>query len=423
LTRRTAILILVMLAVAIATVATFLLLPKRYRISEHMAQTVVFWNPKEAFLFATIQTSGRATNILQDKFAHTSYGYTAILLGGNVFFYKQDTIAYHLLPSGRLDRFPLPGTTAAFGSWTLRDGKLQLTAAENRFNQGSGFRWDGEKFVTVPSQAKPQPEAASGTSQTTEDDEDYDDERPGFLSTAEREKFKQAGWHHKMLTAYERSETVALPIKLGQSGFVLTLRRFPLSKNWNGFDSLDIGAKSLELSRENSSESIATLWSQDGWKEIPKAEYERLAQQYGREFKQPFAPWVWLVLIVGLLVWRFGHWLHLLLNIATVKRRVVNNLPTTYSFPPVTPAQFPLLDSAALDRYTRDLEFMGFTKLLDFSLVADTPNHPPNFVRLMAHTKHHCFAEISQFFPKRSLAVPVKCAFQSSARWLDAFLY
>src|SRR6184192_1261352 len=176
-----------MLAVAIATVATFLLLPKRYRISEHLAQTVVFWNPKEAFLFVTIQTSGRATNILQDKFAHTSYGYTAILLGGNVFFYKQDTIAYHLLPSGKLDRFPLPETTAAFGSWTLRDGKLQLTPAENRFNQGSGFRWDGEKFVTVPSQAKSQP-AASGTSQTTEGDEDYDDEHPGFLSASDREK-------------------------------------------------------------------------------------------------------------------------------------------------------------------------------------------------------------------------------------------
>ncbi|PYV95983.1 MAG: hypothetical protein DMG89_19460 [Acidobacteria bacterium] len=415
-TRRTAILILVMLAVAIAMVATFLLLPKRYRISEHLAQTVVFWNPKEAFLFVTIQTSGRATNILQDKFAHTSYGYTAILLGGNVFFYKQDTIAYHLLPSGELDRFPLPESTTTGGSWTLRDGKLQLNSVENRFNHGSGFRWDGEKFIPVPAQMKSRPEAVTESSKATEDDladEDYDDERPGFLSASDREKFKQAGWHHKLLTAYERSETVTLPMKIGQSAFVLTLRRFPLTRNWTGFDSLEIGAKSLELSQENGSKSMATLWSQDGWKEIPKAEYQRLAQQYGREFKQPFAPWVWLVLVVVLLVWRFGHWIHLLLNIATVKRRVVNNLPTTYSFPPVTPAQFPLLDSAALDRYTRDLEFMGFTRMLDFSLVADTPNHPPNLVRLMAHTKYHCFAEISQFFPKRSLAVPVKCAFQS----------
>jgi len=424
LTRRNAILILVMLAVAIATVATALLLPKRYRVSEHMAQTVVFWNPKEAFVFVTLQSSGRATNILQDKFAHTSYGYTAILLGGNVFFYKQDTIAYHLLPSGKLDRFPLPGSTAGFGSWTLRDGKLQLTPAENRFNQGSGFRWDGEKFNPVPAQTKSQPDAAAEVSKTTnEDDEEYEDERPGFLGAAERERFKQAGWHHKMLTAYERSEVVALPIKLGQSGFVLTLRRFPLSKNWNGFDSLEIGAKSVELSREKGGEPIATLWSQDGWKEIPKAEYQRLAQQYGREFKQPFAPWVWLVLIVGLLVWKFGHWINVLLNVATVKQRVVQNLPTAYSFPPVTPAQFPLLDSSALDRYTRDLEFMGFTKLVDFSLVADTPNHAPNFVRLAAQAKNHCFAEISQFFPKRSLAVPVKCAFQSALQdgWTLSF--
>jgi hypothetical protein len=417
LTRRTAILILVMLAVAIATVATFLLLPKRYRISEHMAQTVVFWNPKEAFLFVTIQTSGRATNIVQDKFAHTSYGYTAILLGGNVFFYEQDTTAYHLLPPGTLDRFPLPENTAALGSWTLRDGKLQLTPAENRFNHGSGFRWDGEKFIPVPAQMKSRPEAASESSKATEDDladEDYDDEhRPGFLSASEREKFKQAGWHHRLLTAYERSEVVALPIKPGQSSFVLTLRRFPLTKNWTGFDSLEIGAKSLALSRESGTEPAITLWSQDGWKEIPKAEYQRLAQQYGREFKQPFAPWVWLVLIVVLLVWKVGRWIHLLLNVAAVKHRVVKTLPTAYSFPPVTPAQFPLLDSVALDRYTRELEFMGFTKLLDFSLVADTPSHAPNFVRLLAHTKRHCFAEISQLFPKRGVPMPVKCSFQS----------
>lgn len=415
--RRNAILILLMLALAVVLVATLLLLPKHYRVSEHMAQTTVFWNPREAFFFVTLQTSGRATNTIQDKFAHTSYGYTAILLGGNVFFYKQNTIAFHLLPSGKLNRFPLPENTVAIGSWVLRDGKIQLIPAGTDSSQGAGFHWDGERFVPDTGPDKSLSQAPPNSSKSLTDDLDDDDSndyvRPGFLSPTERQKFKQAGWHHKLLTPYQRVESANLAIKLSQNTFVLTLRAFPLTKNWTGLDSLEIGTKSIELSREGGTQSITTLWSQNGWKEISKAEYERLAQQYGREFKQPFAPWVWLVLIVVVLVWRFGHWLHLLLNIATVKGRVVKNLPTSYSFPSATPAQFPLLDSAALDRYTRDLEFMGFSKLLDFSLVADTPNHAPNFVRLMVHTRNHCFAEISQFFPKRTLSVPVKGAFQS----------
>ena len=417
LSRRNAILILAMLALAVVVVATFLLLPKHYRVSDHMAQTTVFWNPKEAFFFVTLQTSGRATNAIQDKFAHTSYGYTAILLGGNVFFYKQDTIAFHLLPSGKLDRFPLPENTAAIGSWALRDGKIQMVPAAIDSNQGVGFRWNGETFVPDTAPNKSLPEAPRNSSKSLTDDLDDDDSsdyvRPSFLSTTERQKFKQAGWHHKLLTPYQRTESANLPLKLGQTTFVLTLHTFPPTKNWTGFDALEIGAKSIELSREGGAQPIATLWNQNGWREIPKAEYERLSQQYGHEFKQPFAPWVWLVLIVVALVWRFGHWLYLLLNIANVKRRVVKNLPTTYSFPPTTPAQFPLLDLGALDRYTRDLEFMGFSKLLDFSLVADTPNHAPNFVRLMAHTRQHCFAEVSQFFPKRNMSVPLKCSFQS----------
>ena len=293
----------------------------------------------------------------------------------------------------------------------MHDGKLQLIPTDSRFNQGPGFRWDGEKFVPLPPQAKPDAEVVPESS-TLDDDEDLDN-HPGLTSSSETEKFKRAGWHHKTLIPYQRSEAVTLPIKLGQNSFTLTLRRFPLDKNWTGFDPLQIGAKSLELSRDDRSQTIATLWTQNGWKEISKAEYERLAQKYGHEFKQPFAPWAWVALIVFVLIWRFGHWIHLLLNIATVKGRVVKNLPSTYSFPPATAAQFPLLDSTALDRYTRDLEFMGFAKLLDFSLVADTPNHPPNFVRLMVHAKHHCFAEISQLFPKRGLPASLKCSFQS----------
>ncbi|PYP84897.1 MAG: hypothetical protein DMG65_21690 [Candidatus Angelobacter sp. Gp1-AA117] len=88
-------------------------------------------------------------------------------------------------------------------------------------------------------------------------------------------------------------------------------------------------------------------------------------------------------------------------------------MATSYPFPPATPAQFPRLDAAELDRYTRELQSMGFTQLLDFSLIADKGNHPPAFCRLLVHTRHHCFAEVSQLFPRNKNPLPLKCGMQS----------
>jgi hypothetical protein len=96
-----------------------------------------------------------------------------------------------------------------------------------------------------------------------------------------------------------------------------------------------------------------------------------------------------------------------------MKRRVLKNMATQFSFPPATPAQFPALDLDALERYTREFEGMGFTRLLDYSLVSDSATTPPCFCRLMAHTRYHCFGEINQIFPKGKTALPVKGSIQS----------
>ena len=93
--------------------------------------------------------------------------------------------------------------------------------------------------------------------------------------------------------------------------------------------------------------------------------------------------------------------------------RVLKKMPTSYSFPPANPAQFPMLDLDALERYTREFEGMGFTRLLDFSLVSDAGSNPPSFCRLLAHTRHHCFGEVSQLFPKGKTPLPLKCSLQS----------
>jgi len=89
-------------------------------------------------------------------------------------------------------------------------------------------------------------------------------------------------------------------------------------------------------------------------------------------------------------------------------------MPSGFSFPPATPAQFPALDAAALDRYTQAFESMGFVRLLDFSLVSNAPQPIPSFCRLYAHKDYHCFGEISQIFPRGKAPLPLACSIQSA---------
>jgi hypothetical protein len=151
--KQKAVSILVTLVLLVAAGAAFVLWPKHYAVGQRIPETNVFWNDREAFLFLAESTTGRTQNVLQEKFAGTRYGYLAIFLGGYVDFTKAEVVAYHLVSSGQLDRFALPDHTTTFGSWGLTEGRLQLTASPAA--TGTGFRWDGEKFVSLSASAPP----------------------------------------------------------------------------------------------------------------------------------------------------------------------------------------------------------------------------------------------------------------------------
>src|ERR1700676_2309479 len=215
--------ILVTLALLVAAGAAFALWPKHYAVGQRISETAVFWNDREAFLFLAETTTGRAQNVFQEKLAGTRYGYLTVFLGGYVDFTKAEVVAYHLVSSGQLDRFALPEHTVAFGSWGLTEGRLQLTASPAA--TGSGFRWDGEKFVSL---SAPPPNA-----NLTEDDLENDDEADdsGPLPKSERKPFKDAGWHYKFLSGYVGQGSAAtLPINLAGSTFNLTVESFPLDR-------------------------------------------------------------------------------------------------------------------------------------------------------------------------------------------------
>ena len=421
--KKKAISILVLLAVVAAAVTAFVMWPKRYTLGQHMAQTVVFWNDHDAFLFLTLNSTGRSRNVLQSKFDGPRYAYLAVLAGGLSDFNKQDVVAYHLQDSGQLDRFNLPEKTVTYGPWTLSDGHLQLTPLPSTSGEWAGTRWDGEKFVPVPAPLPQAPVPAQSPSNSTltsddatDDENSGGDEDDGFLSKASRQTFKDAGWHYKLLTGYESNGAEAtLPITLGESTFNLTLQSFPLQKGGSRFDLLSYGTRSIRLSGDKIASGPKTLWTQQGWQPVSKAEYEGLQARYGRRGRHsaPVTSLIWLGVLLVILLWRFGSWIHILFTFATMKSRVLKNMASSFSFPPATPAQFPVLDLEALDRYTHAFEALGFTRLLDFSLVSDSPNQLPSFCRLFVHTRYHCFGEVSQIFPKGKTPLPLKCSFQS----------
>lgn len=424
--RQRAVLILVILGLSVAAVAALTLLPKQYSVGQRMSQTTVFWNEREAFLFLALNTTWHSQNFLQQKLADTRYGYLTVLFGGFTDFFRQDVVAYHLLSTGQLDRFALPEHTATYGSWSLANHQLQLEPPRSGNNKG--FRWDGEKFVPVdalPGASVQHGLVAPANKTLAEDDlENGEDEDSGFLSAPARKSFKDAGWHYKVLTGYEGTAMATLPIGLSGRTFSLTIEGFPPKKAGPGrFDLMTTGTRSISLAGDEISGGTQTLWEQFGWREIPRKDYEALRREYGRQLHNARPSIAWLLVIVFLLLWRFGSWIHVLFTFATMKRRVLKNMATSFSFPPATPAQFPQLDLEALDRYTRDFERMGFERLLDFSLVSDSPTNRPIFCRLLAHRRNHCFGELSQIFPKGKLPLPLKCSIQSCLQngWTISF--
>jgi hypothetical protein len=420
----------VVLCIALLFVGTLLAVnfwPKKYELGQALPQAQIFWNDQGAFFFLNQTATGRSQSILQEKLAGTRYGYLSFLLGGYMDFVKRDVVAYHLNSSGALERFALPEGTTTVGSWSLVSGQLQLTPSKLGPQFVQGFRWDGSKFVSVAAVTKTLAATQDKDTKLSEDDEDDDAEEGSlFLSKDARHELKTAGWHYKFLNGYEggQSHKAVLPITVAGSNYEITTESTKFGKDSSGrFDVISVGMKSLQISGSAITSGPQTLFDRTEWREVSKDEYQRLQKQYGDPRYRFHFQWIWIALLAALAAWRFGGWVHLLLTLLGIKGRVLKAIPTSYSFPPATPSQFPLFDASAFERYTREIEALGFTQLLDFSLVSNSSASTPNFCRLFAHTRHHCFATIHQFFPKSKSPMPAKCSFEGSLQegWKVAF--
>jgi hypothetical protein len=404
--------LLVGVALIAGAVAAYSFLPRRYSIDDRLSFTNVFWHDREAFIFLDTSTSGRTNNYVLDHLSKSRFSYFAFFLGGGPLFAHQDVTAYRLLSSGELQKLTLPKQAAVFGTWSLQNGNLQLVPVESPYNPRTGFRWDGEKFLAVAAEPRT-PVRPEAKTQLSPDDGDEDDDTPGFLMPAARQSFKAAGWHYKQLNGWQTASQASLPITLGKEGFELTIVSFPNpTETGSPFDLTNFGIKSVEISSSNQ-QSHRQLWQQNGWQAVSKSEFEKLVQRPGHQFSTPFTMWIWLAVLLFFMVWKFTGWFFLLSRLFGLRGRLLKNMATSYSFPPAIPAQFPQLDLAELERYTREFQSFGFVPLLDFSLVANTARPIPSFCRVFADTRNHCFAEVSQVFPPRKAPLPLRCSIQS----------
>lgn len=90
-----------------------------------------------------------------------------------------------------------------------------------------------------------------------------------------------------------------------------------------------------------------------------------------------------------------------------IKRSLVAACPVGLSFRPAEPVEFPELDLERLNRYSSDLERLGFVALADYTISADRGAVQPGFARLFGHAEIQCYAEVNQLFPT-SQTVPMR---------------
>ena len=104
-----------------------------------------------------------------------------------------------------------------------------------------------------------------------------------------------------------------------------------------------------------------------------------------------------------------------------IKRSLIEACPVGLVFHHAEPWSYPQLDTASLDRYSDQLEQLGFVWLANYTISAEKGTTQPGFARLFAHTQHGCYAEVNQLFPTtQSIPVRVVLGSRFSDGWIAA---
>ena len=405
--KKTTLIALVLVGLIAAAGLALHLLPKKYSVREVRSTTFAAWKNDELLIFIDSTRMARQENVLEQRLRtmkkSSEWGLLLLLLQGR-FVISQETLAYHLA-DGAEQRIYLPWNSTLH-NWAAVHGDFVATGWTP---DSDAWRWNGHEFVRLTPGERNELKIQAGQTkvEVKPDDEDEDSYDPYQL-------LKHWGWHYKNLYSVPK-QIVELPISLKTAG-TLKLEIAP-AENENAQDPLEGGVASgaITLNGEGLTPSTQTLAPglSGGWREISKAEFETMASKQPQS-PRPAGSWYFLFLL-AILCLRFLPMLAHLLTFLGLKKKIVRSVPGRYSFPSAVPEQYPMLDREALDRYTRDFEGLGFTRIGDYSLAPADPAKPiPVFVRLFSHLRQQCFAETGQVFPPGKTPMPFGCAIMSS---------
>ena len=400
-----------LLGVLVIGVVIYHLLPKRYEVMERRQSTLVLWKHDDILIFVEHYRLGRTQNALQRKLEKKIRDDYALLmlLTESVEPLGDDHNAF-LIHKGTITNISLPSDFRT-DKWRILANKLVSASYE-----GAAWKWEGTRFIPLTSSElralsthelleKAGPKIVKSDDEETEDD----------FRNAPFAQLKTAGWHYKQI--WMRDRTIILPITT-QSG-VLNLTQEAVAASSTSTDPLGGFGRCGDLTIQGGPFKGTTLIARgsDGkWKEVRKSDYQQTGSmvfRHQRRIAPMFSLVFWAILLFVTFL-RYSFVLDLF-RIFGLKRRLIRNIATSYSVPPAVPEQFPAIDRSALDKYSSDLQSLGFVQLGDFSLV---PNGKvttiPAFVRLFRHTREKCYAEILQVFPPRGRMRKAYCAFVST---------
>jgi hypothetical protein len=114
------------------------------------------------------------------------------------------------------------------------------------------------------------------------------------------------------------------------------------------------------------------------------------------DWTPPLAVLAFLLLLLGALYW-------------LVCSAILANLPERLQFRTADPETLPAaLDHEGLEERTRELEALGFTLEMDYSVDPKLRQALFGFGRLLAHQQHRCFGVIAQTFPAQGPPSPLR---------------
>jgi len=404
--------ILVLMLVVAA--GTFALdhLPRHYWVLSQPMGIQAVWHGDEAFLFLGQQTQGRTTTFVGEK------------LGGflprNLRMFRDmpdamrgDLIAVHVL-GGQVRQQTLP-RAPFYQRFVVFHGTLYAVPPVPESTGPAGYRWTGSQFDTISeSQASEVRKSVAAGGNSDGDSEDEDDEGAASSRDGDQEALANQGWQTKFVNTYLAKDK-SHAVKLAHSELAVNVHAFAKQEQeenrkrsvFSPVSSISLGGPALAKGE------VVLYQARPEWEQVSEARYRTLTP-FGMR-AGTLSPWLRFITSFYALT-SLLPFLPILLyffNLFRLKQKVLNAMPTGFGFPPATAEQFGQLNQDALRSYTEALEKLGFTRLMDFSLVPKSGTYIPGFARLMVHAEDHCFAEIFQVFPPNKKPLPMTVGINS----------